>query len=78
MVIAQAMIEEIFLPFDAGLAREVFFPVGDGCLQAGSFGNDRYGVQVIGHQEYEVTVPDGAIVIVFGCGENLFADGCGA
>ena len=58
------MVEKIALPFDAGLAGDKPFPVIDQWFQSGLTRKGDDGMQMIRHEEAQLTKPFQLIVIV--------------
>ena len=77
VLIAQAMVEEVPLPFDSMFDRHKLLPVCNRGFYSrlAREGND--GVQMVGHQQAQAAMPDQFVVIVFHCGKNGIA-GVGA
>ena len=66
MVISQAVIKEVALPFDLMLTRQKVLPVSDDLLYPNLAWESDDGVQMVGHQQHQAAMPDQILVVVFG------------
>jgi hypothetical protein len=64
VVIAQAMIEEVSLPFDFLMYGQEVFPVRYSSLHACVLRKSNNGVEMIRHEKHESTMPRELLVIV--------------
>ena len=76
MVIAQAMIEEVSLPFDFLMYGQEVFPVRCGSLHAGALWKSNNGVKMVRHEKHESTMPGELLVIVRRRGKDGIAGAC--
>ena len=74
LVVTQAVIEKVPLPFDLLLARQKMFPAGHDRLHSRLARKRDNGVQMIRHQQEETTMPRELIVIVGGGSQHRVAD----
>jgi hypothetical protein len=73
-VVAEAVLEEVALPAETGLLGGVAFPGGEAFGDFGFVGEADEEVEVVRHDEGEVDVPEGAVVVVAEGGEEDFGD----
>jgi hypothetical protein len=76
MMVTQAVIEKIALPFHAVFSSDKLLPVPDRCLHARVMREGNNGVQVIRHKQAQLTMLEQSLVVEFhGCKHGIAGSG---
>ncbi len=76
VLVAQAVVKEIALPFDAVIHRCKFFPVGERRFHSRITRKCDDGMQMVGHQQAKAAMPDElSVVMRYGCENGVASAG---